>query len=39
VKWNFTKFLVGRDGNVIRRYESTATPEDIRSDLDALLTA
>lgn len=39
IKWNFTKFLVGRDGNVIRRYESTATPEDIRSDLDALLTA
>jgi glutathione peroxidase len=37
VKWNFTKFLVGRDGNVIRRYESTATPEEIRSDIDTLL--
>lgn len=37
VKWNFTKFLVGRDGKVIRRYESTATPEQIKSDIDALL--
>jgi glutathione peroxidase len=37
VKWNFTKFLVGRDGSVIRRYESTATPEDIRADIEPLL--
>jgi glutathione peroxidase len=37
VKWNFTKFLVGRDGEVIRRYESTATPEDIRKDVEPLL--
>jgi len=37
VKWNFTKFLVDRDGAVVRRYESTATPEEIRADLDALL--
>jgi glutathione peroxidase len=37
VKWNFTKFLVGRDGKVIRRYESTATPEQIGTDLEALL--
>jgi glutathione peroxidase len=37
VKWNFTKFLVGKDGQVIRRYESTATPEDIRKDVEPLL--
>lgn len=37
VKWNFTKFLVGRDGSVIRRYESTATPEQIGTDLAELL--
>ncbi|MET8654596.1 MULTISPECIES: glutathione peroxidase [Nocardia] len=35
VKWNFSKFLVGRDGAVIRRYESTATPEQIRADIEA----
>ncbi|MGX7678116.1 glutathione peroxidase [Jatrophihabitans sp. DSM 45814] len=38
VKWNFTKFLIGRDGEVIRRYEPTVTPEVIRPDLDALLS-
>jgi glutathione peroxidase len=28
VKWNFSKFLVGKDGNVIARYESKVTPQD-----------
>ncbi len=37
VKWNFTKFLVGRDGTVIRRYETYVTPEEIKPDLEALL--
>jgi glutathione peroxidase len=37
VKWNFTKFLVGRDGEVIRRYESSDTPEQIQADLQELL--
>jgi len=37
VKWNFTKFLVGPDGEVIRRYEPTVTPDRIRPDLEALL--
>lgn len=37
VKWNFTKFLVGRDGTVIRRYESYETPESIRADIEGLL--
>jgi len=33
VKWNFTKFLVGPDGQVIRRYAPTDTPEKIERDL------
>jgi glutathione peroxidase len=37
VKWNFTKFLVGRDGAVLRRYSPTDTPEKIESDLIPLL--
>lgn len=37
VKWNFTKFLVNRDGQVIRRYAPTAKPADIRSDIEKLL--
>jgi glutathione peroxidase len=37
VKWNFTKFLVDRDGNVVRRYAPTDKPESIEKDLLALL--
>lgn len=37
VKWNFTKFLVGRNGKVLRRYGPTDTPEAIESDLIPLL--
>jgi glutathione peroxidase len=37
IKWNFTKFLIDADGNVVRRYEPTVTPEQIREDLDPLL--
>ncbi len=33
VKWNFTKFLVGRDGEVIKRYEPVLTPEEIKDDV------
>ena len=33
IKWNFTKFLVGRDGRVLRRYASNYKPEDIEPDL------
>jgi glutathione peroxidase len=32
IKWNFTKFLVGRDGRVLKRYASRDTPEDIEKD-------
>ena len=37
IKWNFTKFLVDRDGSVVRRYAPTTKPEDIRRDIEALL--
>jgi glutathione peroxidase len=39
IKWNFTKFLADRDGAVLRRYEPTVTPGQIRPDLGSLLTA
>ncbi len=37
VKWNFTKFLVGRDGSVIKRYEPPVQPADIKADLENYL--
>ena len=37
VKWNFTKFLVGRNGRVLRRYAPTDTPDAIEADLIPLL--
>ncbi len=37
VKWNFTKFLVDRDGAVVRRYAPTDTPEEIEADILPLL--
>lgn len=37
VKWNFTKFLINRDGQVVRRYPPTAKPEAIRDDIVELL--
>jgi glutathione peroxidase len=37
VKWNFTKFLVGRDGRVRKRYAPTETPESLRKDIEAAL--
>jgi glutathione peroxidase len=39
VKWNFTKFLVGRDGRVVRRYGSVDKPADLERDIDAALAA
>ena len=38
IKWNFTKFLVGRDGQAIRRYAPTDTPASIAKDIEAALT-
>lgn len=37
IAWNFTKFLVSTDGEVLRRFGSRTTPEAIGTDLDALV--
>ena len=37
IKWNFTKFLVDRDGQVLRRYAPTITPGAIKKDIEGLL--
>ncbi len=37
IKWNFTKFLVGRDGRVIGRYAPTTKPEKIAEDIKKAL--
>lgn len=37
IKWNFTKFLVDRSGNVVARYESTVEPDKIDEDISKLL--
>jgi glutathione peroxidase len=39
IKWNFTKFLVGRDGKVLKRYAPTDKPESIAGDIEAALAA
>jgi glutathione peroxidase len=37
IKWNFTKFLVDRSGKVVKRYAPQTKPEEIASDIEALL--
>jgi glutathione peroxidase len=37
IKWNFTKFLVNRQGEVVERYGSTTKPEKLAADIEALL--
>ena len=39
IKWNFTKFLVGREGRVIKRYGPMAKATDLARDIEAALTA
>jgi glutathione peroxidase len=39
IKWNFTKFLIGKDGQVIRRYPPQTEPQDIEADVEKALTA
>ena len=39
IKWNFTKFLVGRDGRVVRRYAPLDKPADLAKDIEAALAA
>jgi len=37
IKWNFTKFLVNKDGKVVKRYAPTDTPDSLRKDIENLL--
>lgn len=37
IKWNFTKFLVDKEGNVVKRYAPTTTPDKIEGDIKNLL--
>ena len=39
IKWNFTKFLVGRDGQVIKRFGSTTKPEKLAPKIERALAA
>ena len=39
IKWNFTKFLVGRDGQVLERYAPQTSPADLTGDIEAALAA
>ena len=39
IKWNFTKFLVGKDGAVVKRYAPTDTPASMAKDIEAALAA
>ena len=39
VKWNFTKFLIGKDGRVIRRYAPTDAPQTLARDIEQALAA
>jgi glutathione peroxidase len=37
IKWNFTKFLVDREGNVVKRYGTNVNPDDIADEIENLL--
>lgn len=37
IRWNFTKFLIDPEGNVVKRYGTTTTPDQIADDIEALL--
>ena len=37
IKWNFTKFLVDREGNVVKRYDPTFKPKDMENDIKELI--
>jgi len=39
IKWNFTKFLVGKDGKVIKRFAPNDEPDAMRADIEAALAA
>ena len=37
IRWNFTKFLISKDGSVIKRFAPVARSEDIEADIEAML--
>jgi glutathione peroxidase len=37
IKWNFTKFLINKDGSVFKRYAPQTKPEEIATDIESLL--
>ncbi len=37
IKWNFTKFLISRDGNTIKRFATTTTPQKMESEIETML--
>ena len=37
IKWNFTKFLVAKDGSVVKRYAPKTSPQDLQDDIEKLL--
>ena len=39
IKWNFTKFLIGKDGHVVKRYGSMDAPKALIKDIEAVLSA
>ena len=39
IKWNFTKFLIGKDGKVLKRYAPNDSPESLKGDIEAALAA
>lgn len=39
IKWNFTKFLIGKDGKVFKRYAPITIPNDIKTDIEKALLA
>lgn len=39
IKWNFTKFLIGKDGKPIKRYAPTTKPKQLTGDIEAALNA
>ena len=39
IKWNFTKFLIGRDGKVIKRYAPKTKPQELQADIESALSS
>ncbi|MBQ2489722.1 MAG: hypothetical protein II525_07950 [Bacteroidales bacterium] len=37
IRWNFTKFLISKDGSVIKRFPPVAKPEDLEAEIEGML--